>query len=363
MTMRTKGFEMTDDQKWQAVLTRDGLAAGRFVYAVASTGVYCRPGCPSRRPRRDNVQFFSLPEQAAQAGYRACKRCHPERQAASDPELARVREVCTFIQERLEEGFDGPPTLEEIAARVGQSPHHLQRRFKRLMGVSPAQYADALRLGRLKGRLKAGDEVTGALYEAGYGASSRLYERAPAELGMTPASYARGGKGASIAFSTAASPLGRLLVAATARGIAFLALGDDDAGLESRLHDEFPEAEVRRDDAVLGSWLGQVLRHLEGELPHLALPLDVRATAFQRRVWAELVKIPAGATASYGEIAGRLGQPKAQRAVARACASNPVAVVVPCHRVVREDGGLGGYRWGLERKRHLLEAEAARAGA
>ena len=354
---------MTDDQMWQAVLTRDGQAAGRFVYAVATTGVYCRPGCPSRRPRRDNVHFFALPAQAARAGYRACKRCRPDAEAPSDPELARVREACAFILERLEEGCDGPPTLEEIAARVGQSPHHLQRRFKRLMGVSPAQYADALRLGRLKGRLKAGDEVTGALYEAGYGASSRLYERAPAELGMTPASYARGGKGARIAFAIAASPLGRLLVAATARGVSFLALGDDDEELEAKLRDEFPEAEVDRDDEVLGDWLGQVLRHLEGELPHLALPLDVRATAFQRRVWAELVRIPAGATASYGKIAGRLGRPKAQRAVARACASNPVAIVVPCHRVVREDGGLGGYRWGLERKRALLKTEAARAGA
>jgi AraC family transcriptional regulator of adaptative response/methylated-DNA-[protein]-cysteine methyltransferase len=356
-------IEMTDDQMWQAVLKRDGAAAGRFVYAVASTGVYCRPGCTSRRPRRDNVSFFALPEQARQAGFRACKRCRPDAAAASDPELVRVRRVCAFIEARLEDGLDGPPTLEEIAAQVGQSPHHLQRRFKRLLGVSPAQYADALRLGRLKGRLKAGDEVTGALYEAGYGASSRLYERAPAELGMTPASYAKGGKGASLAYALAASPLGRLLVAATERGVAFLALGDDDAALEGRLAEEFPLAERRRDDKVLGRWLGQVLRHLDGELPHLELPLDVRATAFQRRVWAELSKIPAGATASYGEIARRLGQPKAGRAVGRACATNPVALIVPCHRAVPGAGGFGGYRWGLDRKRRLLETEAARAGA
>jgi AraC family transcriptional regulator of adaptative response/methylated-DNA-[protein]-cysteine methyltransferase len=365
MNSQAKRFEMTDDQMWQAVLTRDAEAQGRFVYAVASTGVYCRPGCPSRRPRRDNVSFYRLPEQARQAGFRACKRCRPDAAvgdgAAGDPELARMRQACAFIERQLEEGLDGPPTLEEIAAHVGQSPHHLQRRFKRHLGVSPAQYADALRLGRLKGRLKAGDEVTGALYEAGYGASSRLYERAPAELGMTPASYAKGGKGASLAYATADTALGRLLVAATAKGVAFLALGDDDGQLEARLSEEFPLAERRRDDAVLGEWLGRVLAHLEGKLPHLALPLDVRATAFQRRVWAELTGIPAGATASYGEIAARLGQPGASRAVGRACATNPVAIVVPCHRAVRGDGAFGGYRWGLERKRRLLETEAARA--
>jgi len=356
------GFAMTDDQMWQAVLGRDEAAAGNFVYAVETTGVYCRPGCASRRPKRENVRFFPIPEAARRAGFRACKRCRPDQAPAGEPDLARVREVCAFIERRLEDGVDGPPTLAEIAGHVGQSPHHLQRRFKRLMGVSPAQYADALRLGRLKQRLKAGDEVTGALYEAGYGASSRLYERAPAELGMTPASYARGGKGARMAFTVAASPLGRLLVAATERGVSFLALGDDERKLENELRAEFPEAEIRRDDAVLGDWVARVVGHLEGRLPHLDLPLDVRATAFQRRVWAELVRIPQGVTRSYGEIAARLGKPKARRAVGRACATNPVSIAIPCHRAVREDGGLGGYRWGLARKRALLEAEAARAG-
>ena len=217
--------------------------------------------------------------------------------------------------------------------------------------------------GRLKSLLKAGDDVTGALYEAGYGAASRLYERAPGELGMTPASYARGGKGARMAFAIAASPLGQLLVAATERGIAFLALGDADAALEAELRAEFPQAEIHRDDVVLGDWVDQVIRHLEGDLPHLDLPLDVRATAFQRRVWAELLKIPAGTTRTYSEIAGRLGNPKAQRAVGRACATNPVSIAIPCHRAIREDGGLGGYRWGLERKRALLDAEEIGAGA
>ncbi len=356
-------FMMTDDQMWQAVMARDNGAVGDFVYAVETTGIYCRPSCSSRRPRRQNVHFFPLPEIARQAGFRACKRCLPDTAPASDPELARIREICSFIEARLEDGLDGPPTLADIAEHVGISPHHLQRRFKRLLGVSPAQYADALRLGRLKSLLKAGDDVTGALYEAGYGAASRLYERAPGELGMTPASYARGGKGARMAFAIAASPLGQLLVAATERGIAFLALGDADAALEAELRAEFPQAEIHRDDVVLGDWVDQVIRHLEGDLPHLELPLDVRATAFQRRVWAELLKIPAGTTRTYSEIAGRLGNPKAQRAVGRACATNPVSIAIPCHRAIREDGGLGGYRWGLQRKRALLDAEEIRAGA
>jgi AraC family transcriptional regulator of adaptative response/methylated-DNA-[protein]-cysteine methyltransferase len=348
---------------WQAVLDRDQAADGRFVLAVRTTGIYCRPTCPSRMPKRENVQFFAVPEAARQAGFRACKRCRPDDAEAPEPNLARVREVCAYIEHRLEDGECGPPTLAEMAGHVGLSPHHLQRRFKQLMGVSPAQYTDAVRLDRLKAGLKAGEDVTGALYGAGYGAPSRLYERAPGELGMTPASYARGGKGAAMRFAIVDSPLGRLLVAATATGISFLAFGDDDAALEAELRDEFPLAEIERDEEVLGAWTAAVLAHLEGAAPHVGLPLDVRATAFQRRVWSELLKIPVGATLTYSQIAGRLGKPKAQRAVGRACATNPVSLLIPCHRAIREDGGLGGYRWGLDRKQRLIESERARAAA
>ncbi len=351
---------MLDEQMWQAVQARDAAADGLFVLAVRTTGIYCRPTCPSRMPKRENVRFFPVPEAARQAGFRACKRCHPDDVAAPDPDLTRVREVCAYIESMLDGAEVRAPTLAEMAAHVGLSPHHLQRRFKRAMGVSPAQFADAVRLGRLKSGLKAGEDVTGALYEAGYGAPSRLYERAPGELGMTPASYARGGKGAEMRFAIAASPLDRLLVAATATGIAFLAFGDDDAALEAELRAEFPLAEIARDDAVLGAWVAAVVSLLEGAMPHAGLPLDVRATAFQRRVWTELMKIPAGATRTYSEIAQRLGKPGAQRAVGRACATNPVSLLIPCHRAIREDGGLGGYRWGLDRKQTLIAAERAR---
>lgn len=271
--------------------------------------------------------------------------------------VATVRKICAFIEARLDDGLDGPPTLREIADHVGGSPHHLQRLFKRLMGVSPADYADAQRLRRLKTLLKDGDEVTGAMYEAGYGAASRLYERAPGQLGMTPATYAKGGKGARIAYTISDSPLGRLLVAATERGICFIALGDADPVLRGALTREFPQATIAADTAVLSDWVDAVVAYLQGELPHLDLPLDIRATAFQRRVWAELIRIPRGVTRSYSEIAEALGEPQARRAVAQACARNPVPVLIPCHRVVRADGELGGYRWGLERKQALLATE------
>ena len=269
-----------------------------------------------------------------------------------------VRKICAFIEDRLADGLDGPPTLRDIADHVGGSPHHLQRLFKRLMGVSPAEYADAERLKRLKARLKDGDEVTGAMYEAGYGAPSRLYERAPGQLGMTPATYAKGGKGARIGYTIADTPLGRMLVAATERGICYIALQETDADLRGALEREFPQATIEADEAVLPEWVDAVVAYIKGELPHLDLPLDIRATAFQRRVWAELIRIPRGMTRSYTEIAQALGEPQARRAVAQACARNPVPVVIPCHRVIRADGELGGYRWGLGRKQALLDTES-----
>ncbi len=264
-----------------------------------------------------------------------------------------VGAVCRYIEANLEE----PLTLDVLGEQAGLSPCHFQRIFKRITGITPRQYADACRLGRLKARLRQGPNVTTALYEAGYGSSSRLYERAAGQLGMTPATYRRGGRSMHIRYTLVDCPLGRLLLAGTERGISALYLGDNDTKLEEALSQEYPAARVERDDGELQPWLAAVLEHLRGARPHLDLPLDVQATAFQGRVWQELRKIPYGATATYGEIACALGQPTGARAVARACATNQVSVVIPCHRVVRGDGSLGGYRWGLERKRQLLDHE------
>jgi AraC family transcriptional regulator of adaptative response/methylated-DNA-[protein]-cysteine methyltransferase len=276
----------------------------------------------------------------------------------SERQLALVRRACAHIDARDGQGI----TLARLAETLELSPWHLQRLFKRAMGVSPRDYADARRSRRFRAELKDGESVAGATYGAGYGSSSRVYERAGTKLGMTPASYAKGGRGARIAYATVDSPLGRLLVGATAKGICFVSLGETDAPLVAALEAEFPEAEVIvRDEDAIAPALDDLLAHLEGKAPHLSLPLDVRATAFQRRVWQELMAIPPSETRSYSEIAAALGLPKAQRAVGRACATNPVAIVVPCHRALRADGALGGYRWGLERKRALLWREAARA--
>jgi len=348
---------LADERRWKAVLARDAGSDGAFVYAVRSTGVFCRPSCPSRRARRDRVEFFPVPEAALQAGYRACKRCRPETATPADPRVDVARRVCRAVEARA----DAVPTLAELGAEVGVSPHHLQRSFKAVMGISPRQYADAVRLGRVKESLRAGEPVAGALYGAGYGSPSRLYEKAPAQLGMTAASYARGGEGATIAFTIAEqsriSGLDRLLVAATERGVCMVALGDDVAFLEEELRLEFPAAELRRDDGALAAQVDTVLDMVEGTRPHADLPLDVRATAFQWQVWERLQAIPRGETRTYGEIAAELGRPKGARAVGRACATNPVSVVVPCHRAVGGDGKLHGYRWGLSRKQTLLDRE------
>ena len=268
-------------------------------------------------------------------------------------QLALVRAACRYIDQ-----LDGERlTLSSLAAAVNASPWHLQRLFKRIVGVSPREYADAKRADRFRAVLRDGESIAGATYDAGYGSSSRVYERAHRQLGMTPASYAKGGKGARINFTTVDSPLGFLLVAATARGVCFVSLGDSEGALEGILRQEFPSADIVRDDAAIAPALETLLAYLEGQTPHIDLPLDVRATAFQRRVWQELLAIPAGETRSYADIAAAIGNPKSQRAVGRACASNPVALVVPCHRALREDGGLGGYRWGPERKEALLNHE------
>lgn len=348
---------LTDEQCWRAVLDRDSARDGLFVYAVRSTGIFCRPSCPSRRAGREQVTFYALAEAAARAGYRPCKRCRPERTEAAHPHIAMVRSICRAIEERDE----GAPTLAELGAEAGLSPHHLQRLFKSLMGISPRQYADVIRLARLKRNLKNGEPVASALYGAGYGSSSRLYEKAPSRLGMTPASFAKGGRGARITYAivdhAGLGPLGKLLLAATERGVCMVALGETDTELERVLLDDYPLAALRRDDEGLSDWVTAVVDLAEGNPPHADLPLDIRATAFQWRVFEQLSTIPAGETRSYGEIATALGQSGAARAVGRACATNPVSVVVPCHRAIGADGSLHGYRWGIDRKKALLERE------
>jgi AraC family transcriptional regulator, regulatory protein of adaptative response / methylated-DNA-[protein]-cysteine methyltransferase len=342
-----------EERYWQAALARDAAADHLFVYGVRSTGIYCRASCAARKPRRDQVVFFPGPADAERAGFRACRRCRPREVGAVRPHVDAVRRACRFIDEHRE---DAVP-LREICDHVGMNGHQLRRTFKRIVGITPRQYADAKRLEGLKERLRGGETVTRALYDAGYGSSSRLYERAPNHLGMTPATYRRGGRGMCIHYTTGASPLGRLLVAVTERGVCAVYLGDSDPDLEWTLRAEYPAADVRRGSGLADRWIGAIVDHLKGRQPDLDLPLDVQATAFQRRVWEELRTIPYGSTRTYGEIARRLGEPGAARAVGRACATNPVCIVVPCHRVVREDGGLGGYRWGAKRKERLLARE------
>jgi len=355
------------DDLWRSVLAHDRAADGAFVYAVRSTRTYCRPSCPSRRPRREQVVFFPLPEAAEREGFRECRRCKPRSIGALDPKIANVARICREIEARVSNGGesdeDSRVTLSALASQARMSPHQLERAFRGVMGITPRQYADERRMRCLKSRLKKGDDVTTALYDAGFGSSSRLYERAPAHLGMTPATYQRGGSGMSIHYTISDSPLGRILVAATERGVSAVYLGESDPRLEDALKKEYPRANIRHDKAGLGEWVSKILDHIRGRQPHLDLPTDIQATAFQRRVWEELRRIPYGATKTYSEVARAIGRPRAVRAVARACATNPVSVVVPCHRVVREDGKLAGYRWGLERKQRLLENEKAGAKA
>jgi AraC family transcriptional regulator, regulatory protein of adaptative response / methylated-DNA-[protein]-cysteine methyltransferase len=338
---------------WQAVLARDAEADGTFVYGVRSTGVYCRPSCPSRRPRRERVVFFPGPELAERAGFRPCRRCRARRPDAPDSLAGRIRQACRLIEADPE----GRPTLADLGARVGLSPQHLQRTFKRIVGIAPRAYAEACRLGRLKARLREGDDVTRSLHAAGYGSSSRLYERSDGQLGMTPATYRRGGLGMRIGYTLADCPLGRILIAATGRGLCAVYLGDADGPLEEALAEEYPAAEVRRDDDGFRPWVDALLAHLDDGRPLPDLPLDFRTTAFRWRVYEALRAIPPGQTRTYGELARELGEPGAARAVGRACATNPVSVVIPCHRVLRGDGDLGGYRWDVSRKRALLDRE------
>jgi len=341
-----------DEQRWKAVVARDARRDGEFVFAVSTTGVYCRPSCAARRPRRENVQFFAAPDAAEKAGYRACLRCRP-RAAGLNVESAGVKAICRYIEQHLDE----PLTLDRLGKEFGQSPFHLQRRFKAALGITPREYADSCRLRMLRRNLQAGDSVTRAMYDAGYGSSSRLYEKTASQLGMTPDKYRRGAIAATIRYTCVDSPLGRMLIAATDRGICAIQFARTDAELIEGLKHEFPFAVRKADVGGLHAWAAALLNHMRGKDLNSALPLDIRATAFQRRVWTYLQSIPFGKTKSYGEVAEGIGRPTAVRAVARACATNPVAVEIPCHRVVREDGSMGGYRWGIERKKVLLEME------
>ncbi len=335
---------------WRAVAARDGRFDGRFVFAVASTGIYCRPSCPARRPLRRNVSFFPAAGAAEAAGFRPCRRCLP---AAGGP--GRAARAVARARELLDRrpGEDVP--LRDLARAAGMSPFHLQRIFKKLTGLSPKAYVLARRAAALKAELRKGGRVMDATFEAGWGSASRAYESAG--LGMTPAAYGRGGEGMRIRFTVVASRLGRLLVAATSRGVCAVMLGDSDGTLERALRDEYPRAEVLRGDARLSEWVARIVGSLAGDSESLLVPLDLPGTAFQWKVWGALRQIPRGATRSYREVAEAIGRPTAARAVARACATNHAPLLIPCHRVVREDGGLGGYRWGVERKRKLLEAE------
>jgi len=335
-----------------AVATHDARMDGAFVYAVRSTGIYCRPSCPSRRPRANQLLFFREPDAAEKAGYRPCLRCLP-RLGRQNAQAEFVRRVC----EEIEGNDEGIVSLRSLAARLGMTASHIQRMFRRATGITPRQYADALRVTRFKSELRKGKDVTTALHEVFYGSSSRLYEKSDAHLGMTPATYRRGGQGMKISYTVAACSLGRVLVAATERGISAVYLGDNETELVAALRDEYPKAEIRAASGEHSNWVREIVRHLAGTNPRLNLPTDVVATAFQRRAWEALRAIPVGSTRTYSEVARSIGRPSAVRAVARACATNPTAIVVPCHRVIGADGSLTGYRWGIQRKRTLLEQE------
>lgn len=350
------------EQCWEALERRDKNADGKFYVGVLSTGIYCRPSCPSRRALRKNVRFYATPEDAERDGLRACLRCRPlaiER----DPAAAKIRDLCRYVEQHP----DDPHDLADLAARAGLSRFHLQRSFKAAVGLTPKQYVEACRMRKLKQSLRESKDVAEAVYDAGFGSSSRVYERADTRLGMTPNQYRRGGRGVAITYAAAESPVGPMMIGATDRGLCFVQFGDTEEALLAALRREYPAAGI----AAMGTpvpaefqnWIGALLSHLAGNQPRLELPLDIQATAFQMRVWNYLQSIPYGEVQAYGEVAAGIGQPTATRAVARACAANTVAIAIPCHRVIRGTGELGGYRWGMARKRALIDLERTKRAA
>ena len=347
---------LSDDERWEALVRRDPQAGGEFVYGVLTTGVYCRPTCASRLPNRENVRFFETGTEAEQADFRPCKRCKPEAPNWKQPQTSAVLKACKMIA-----AADTPPSLSELAHAAGLSLFHFQRLFKKIVGVTPKQYAMEKRSNRVRKHLKDSSTITEAMYHAGFGSSSRFYEKAKATLGMKPSTYKNGAQDMLIRFAIVPCFLGLVLVAATAQGICAVDFGDTLETLKEDLHRRFPKAKFQGPDPDFTAMIARILAFLED--PHrgrLDLPLDVQGTAFQRRVWLALQEIPPGDTISYADIASRIGKPKAARAVAQACAANTLAVAIPCHRVVRSNGDLGGYRWGVERKRALIEQERGR---
>ena len=346
--------ERAAERYWRATVSRDPRADGTFVLAVRSTHIYCRPSCPARRPLRRNVVFFRTREEAEQQGFRPCRRCRPNEVAGP---VALVARASQFLANSGEESV----RFGTLAAKLGATPATLRRAFLQVTGLRPREIAEALRIARFKKLLRNGKGIADALYETGYGSSSRVYERSNAQLGMTPAAYKKGGKGMTIGYTIAKSALGKVLVAATSRGISAVYLGDTEPKLIQELRDGYPQAEISQATDTFERWVKEIVQRVEGKPPRIELPLDLQATAFQRRVWQELQHIPRGTTRTYSQIAQAVGNPKAVRAVARACATNPVSIVVPCHRVIREDGNLAGYRWGLSRKEQLLAQERTTA--
>jgi AraC family transcriptional regulator, regulatory protein of adaptative response / methylated-DNA-[protein]-cysteine methyltransferase len=337
-----------------AVRRRDPAADGHFYYSVLTTGVYCRPSCAARPARPENIGFHTTRADAEKAGFRPCKRCRPDLAPKSEREAALIAQSCRAI-----EAAEEAPALAELAAQVGMSPHHFHRTFKRIAGVTPKAYADAHRQRLVQDSLRAGSGVTEAIYAAGYNSSGRFYAAAPEMLGMTPTAYRSGGAGEAVRYAVGRCTLGRVLVAATERGVCAIFLGDEPAPLVTALQERFPKARLTKPEPEFAQWVDEVVRFVDdpARSQGFGLPLDIRGTAFQRKVWEALRQIPAGATTTYSDLAARLGQPKAVRAVGSACGANPLAVVIPCHRAVAMNGGLAGYRWGLERKRRLLARE------
>jgi len=347
------GAYLTDDARWRAVVDPDRGADGIFVYGVLTTGVYCRPGCASRLPKRGNVRFFATSSEAAAARLRPCKRCRPQIASPRSTAEQAVARACEIVASE-----DRAPTLTELADAVGLSPSYFHRKFKAITGVTPKQYILESRAARVREGIRQANTITDAIYDAGYASSSRFYDTASSSLGMRPGEYRRGGVGVTISYAITDSYLGWVLVATTELGICRIDIDASAEALRERLVGSFAKAQLLEGESTFQETVARVVACLEQPRLGLRLPLDVRGTAFQRRVWAALQEIPAGSTASYSEVAGWIGQPKAARAVARACAGNQIAVAVPCHRVVRSDGGLGGYRWGVARKRELLARES-----
>lgn len=350
---------MNENRQWQAVCSRDAACDGLFCYGVTSTGIYCRPSCASRQPLRRNVRFFATPAAAEAAGFRACKRCQPQRPSVDAQRVERVTALCRYIETHAQDTLD----LAVLARQVHRSPFHLQREFKAVMGLSPKQYLDACRLRALRAGLREGQAISTAIHGAGFGSNSRVYERSAGNIGMSPQQYRAGGAGIEISYLSAATSLGLMMLGATDRGLCFVQFGDDEDALLAMLREEFPAAQLQPAAEVQGesfqAWMHALETHLADARTAPQLPLDIRGTAFQMKVWRYLQQIPAGSVQSYSEVAAAIDAPRAVRAVASACARNRIALLIPCHRVIRGDGSLGGYKWGLARKRALLDAERA----